>query len=84
MENVGIRKLTKKLKQLNPGIDIYFKDETYPATIIAKCSDCSQLHLPEGYYRNDKNGLTNKHNTNSGMYESFELKTEYEYLAMLV
>ena len=27
-----------------------------------------QLVLPEGFYVNEKNGITNKHNTQSGMY----------------
>ncbi len=83
MENMGIRKLTKELKRLNRGTTIYCNDETHPAIIIARCSDCSQLHLPNGYYCNDKNGLTNKHNTDSGMYECFELMTEYEYFEKL-
>ncbi len=83
MENMGIQELTKELKKLNPNIEVRFKADTYPAIIIARCSDCSKLNLPVGYYYNDKNGLTNKHNTASGQYESFELMTEYDYLAML-
>ncbi len=59
MENLGIQKLTKELKKLNPNIDVHFKADTYPAIIIAKCSDISKLKLPVGYYCNDKNGLTN-------------------------
>ena len=27
-----------------------------------------QLVLPEGFYVNEKNGITNKHNTQNGMY----------------
>lgn len=83
MENMGIKKLTEELKKLNPDIYVCFKADTYPASIIARCNDCAQLNLPAGYYRNDKNGLTNKHNTVSGQYESFDLITEYEYLARL-
>ena len=83
MENMGIQKLTKELKKLNPNINIRFKADIYPAIIIARCSDCAMLNLPAGYYCNGKNGLTNKHNTTSGQYESFELMTEYEYLANL-
>lgn len=83
MENMGIRKLTEELKRLNPNIDVCCKADTYPAIIIVGCSDCTQLNLPAGYYCNDKNGLTNKHNTSSGLYESFELMTRYEYLTML-
>lgn len=83
MENMGIQKLTEELKRLNPGTDVCFKVDIYPAIIIVRCSDCAKLTLPEGYYLSDKNGLTNKHNTISGMYESFELMTQYEYLREL-
>lgn len=83
MENMGIQKLTKELRKLNPNVDVRFDADTFPALIIVRCSDCTQLNLPAGYYINGKNGLTNKHNTTSGQYESFELMTEYEYLAML-
>ena len=83
MENMGIQKLTKELKKLNPNINISFEADSCPAIIIARCSDCAMLNLLVGYYCNGKNELTNKHNTTSGQYESFELMTEYEYLANL-
>jgi len=31
------------------------------------------LALPEGFYYNEKNGITNKHNTESGMYASWDV-----------
>lgn len=80
MENLGIKKLTEELRRLNPEIDICFESEVYPGIIIARCADCANLTFPEGYYISGKNGLTNKHNTTSGMYESFELMTQYDYL----
>lgn len=83
MENMGVQKLTKELKKLNPHINIRSITDAYPATIIARCSDCSKLTLPAGYYFSDKNGLTNKHNTTSGLYENFIIMTEYEYLSKL-
>ena len=33
----------------------------------------NKLVYPEGYYWSSKNGVTNKHNTASGQYESFDL-----------
>lgn len=83
MENMGIQKLTEELKRLNSGAKVFFDGSIYPAVIIVECSDCAKLTFPEGYYFNDKNGLTNKHNTASGMYESFQLMTAYEYLREL-
>lgn len=83
MENMGIQKLVKELKRLNPKVEMLIDDDSYPAIIVAKCPSCESLNLPEGYYCSEKNGLTNKHNTTSGQYEAFCLMTEYEYLAML-
>ncbi len=83
MENMGIRKLVDELRKLNPNVDIEFKADTFPAIIIASCSNCAELELPNGYYISCKNSLTNKHNTTSGQYELFDLVTKYEYLTML-
>lgn len=80
MENMGIQRLTEELRRLNLGTDICFNPDIYPAIIIARCSDCTKLSLPSGYYLSSKNGLTNKHNTTSGAYEYFTLMTQYEYL----
>ncbi len=37
-------------------------------TIIQTNVPAEQLVLPHGFYYNEKNGITNKHNTKSGMY----------------
>lgn len=81
MENMGIQKMTKELKKLNPNVS--FEADKHLAIIIAECPDCTQINLPSGYYHNDKNGFTNKHNTVSGLYESFALMSKHEYLEML-
>lgn len=83
MENMGIQKLTGELKKLNPKVEMLIDDSSYPPIIVAKCQSCEELKLPEGYYCNEKNSLTNKHNTASGLYENFVIMTAYEYLAML-
>ena len=83
MENMGIMKLAEELEQLNPNICICAAKESYPGIIIADCDDVTQLNFPEGYYFSEKNGLTNKHNTSSGQYESFELISMSDYLSRL-
>lgn len=80
---MGIQKLVKELKKLNPNVAMLIDEDSYPTIIVAKCQSCEELKLPEGYDYNEKNGLTNKHHTTSGMCENFVLMTEYEYLAML-
>lgn len=80
---MGIQKLVKELKKLNPNVAMLVDDDSYPSIIVAKCQSCEDLKLPAGYYCNEKNSLTNKHNTDSGLYENFVLMTAYEYLAML-
>ncbi len=80
MENLGVTRLTAELKKLNPGTAICFCNDSYPEIIIASCNDVSKLNLPNGYYLSDKNGLTNKHSTSSGMYEVFDFITTSQYL----
>ena len=76
-ENLGSSTLLAELKKLNPGIE--FGLDHWADIIHAKCDDCSKLEFPKGYYLNGKNGLTNKHNTGTGMYESYSLMTEDDY-----
>lgn len=77
MENIGIYNLVEALKLLNPEVQIDFYDRTKsPVEIIFGTVPGENLVFPDGYYYNDKNGITNKHNTGSGIYESFT----YEYV----
>lgn len=78
MENIGVKKMVSELKKLNPGVSVRYDCDTWPAMIITS-SARDTLKYPDGYYWNAKNGLTNKHNTASGMYECFELMSESEY-----
>lgn len=75
MENIGINEMKKELIKRNPSAKFDVRDYTVsPVIIIYGNIPGENLSLPEGYYYNQKNGITNKHNT-SGIYESFS----YEY-----
>lgn len=72
MENIGIAKMREELIRLNPGAKLDVRDYTVsPVITIYGNVLGASLNLPEGYYYNEKNGITNKHNTESGVYESF-------------
>lgn len=82
MENLGITKFMQELRRLNPHTSVCYVTDGFVTTIITGHifrSSLSKIKLPEGYYWNKKNGITNKHNTASGTYESFELMTKRDY-----
>ena len=57
----------EEVKRLNPNVQI----ETDPDRWFIFSSVCvEKLVLPEWFYYNQKNGITNKHNTKSGAYVS--------------
>lgn len=70
IENMGIENLITVLDQMNPRGSFKMADEN---TIAVKGIAPQYVKYPEGYYYNPKNGITNKHNTASGMYEAFEV-----------
>lgn len=77
MENIGIYNLVKELKALNPTVKFDFYDQTKsPVVIIFGTAPAESLSYPEGYYYNEKNGITDKHNTKSGLYEYFTYKCD--------
>lgn len=77
MENIGVYNLVKELKALNPMVKFDFYDQTKsPVVIIFGTAPAESLSYPEGYYYNEKNGITDKHNTKSGLYEYFTYKCD--------
>lgn len=59
--------IIKEVKNLNPDVKI----ESDPDRgLIFSSVDIEKLVLPEWFYYNQKNGITNKHNTKSGIYGS--------------
>lgn len=71
MENMGILKFSTALQKLNPSVCLVYDMEIFPAIIYCDCEP-RKLILPKGYYYSEKNGITNKHNTKTGMYEVFD------------
>ncbi len=72
MENMGIAKMKEELIRLNPGVKFDVRDyKVSPVIIIYGNVAGGSLNLPDGYYYNGKNSITNKHNTKTGLYESF-------------
>ena len=69
--------MIKKLEELNPVVKFDVDDYSVsPIIIIFGTVPAKELSFPEGYYWSEKNGITNKHNTNSGLYECFTYKHE--------
>ena len=59
--------IIEEVKKLNPDVEI----ESDPDRgLIFSSVDIEKLVLPEWFYYNQKNGITNKHNTKSGIYGS--------------
>ena len=80
MENIGIVKLMQKLKELNPTVQLDLYDYTVsPVIIIFGSVPATALSFPDGYYWNEKNGITNKHNTRTGLYECFTYKYDVSH-----
>lgn len=76
MENIGVFELVKKIRRLNAGnfcMNYLFAGYIGSQEVILTNLDMSKVKLPDGYYYNEKNGVTNKHHTASGMYESFHV-----------
>ena len=72
MENIGIATMKKELVRLNPTVKFDVRDTSVsPIIIIYGSVPGEKLNLPNGYYYNEKNGITDKHNTGSGLYENF-------------
>lgn len=66
----------EQLNNLNPGANITF-DELHP-NILYSDIDADLLTLPNGWYYNDKNGITNKHNTETGVYQTYTVEKYQE------
>ena len=67
--------LFKELQRLNPDVDLK-KDYNLITgkKMIITPVPISELVLPTNFYYNEKNGLTNKHNTENGIYSAYEIE----------
>lgn len=72
IENMEINKLVGEMRVLN-GSNMIFSVDLMGRKVILSMVEHNELVYPEGYYWSSKNGVTNKHNTASGQYESFDL-----------
>lgn len=72
VENLGFSKFYQAMKALNPSV-ILAKEERYGRLALVTSRAPEGLTYPNGYYYNEKNGITNKHNTYSGFYECFDV-----------
>lgn len=71
IENLGKEKLIKELNKLNPRINARNSNECEQVILVDAGVIPNDLTYPDGYYFSEKLGITNKHNTTSGMYEYF-------------
>ena len=62
--------LIRELKKLNP--EVTFESDNSAAYVVVNC-DPSLLKLPKPFYLSEKNGITNKHKTESGVYTSLDV-----------
>ena len=76
MFNIGSKEirsnvdLIRELKKLNP--EVTFESDNSAAYVVVNC-DPSLLKLPKPFYLSEKNGITNKHRTESGIYTSLDV-----------
>lgn len=70
------RKLAEELNRLNPDAKIIYigNENTGNRPYISTEIEPENLKYPQGFYYNEKNGITNKHNTKSGKYMSVDVK----------
>lgn len=70
--SINYFEIIRELKGLNPGVEILTVDDQY--NLIYCSIPMERLKLPNGFYFSDKNGITNKHRTESGLYASIDVR----------
>ena len=63
---MNFNQLINEIRKLNPGVEIRIGDPKFDSLAnsrIFSSKPMNQLRLPQGYYANEKNGITNKHNS---------------------
>lgn len=77
-ESTNIYKVAEVIQELNPYVDIRLGNIEYDpraTTRFFSSVPMENLLLPLGFYFSEKNGITNKHNTKSGNYASFDVQS---------
>lgn len=70
-QSTNLYEIAEVIQQLNPNAEIRVGDiglDSMAMHRIFSSVPVEQLILPEGFYYNEKNGITNKHNTQTGSY----------------
>ncbi len=73
-ESTDVDEIFAEIKKLNPGVYLELDDAGKANRGIASSVPGNRLNLPEGFEYNDKNGITNKHDTESGAYASISVR----------
>ena len=76
-QSTNLYEIAEVIQQLNPNAEIRVADmrlDSMATQRFYSSVPVEQLVLPEGFYYNDKNGITNKHNTQTGMYCALEVE----------
>jgi|GEM_PF-5183819 len=75
---MNFNQLINEIRKLNPNVEIRVGDPQFDSLAserIFSSVPMEQLKLPEGYYSNEKNGITNKHNTETGLYTTLSVES---------
>lgn len=67
--SLDINEIFNEISKLNPSVNMEY--DSINEKLILLGVKPEELKLPEGFYYNEKNGITNKHNTESGEYIAF-------------
>lgn len=70
-QSTNLYEIAEVIQQLNPNAEIRVANIAYDPQATSRFYSSvpvGQLVLPEGFYVNEKNGITNKHKTQSGTY----------------
>jgi hypothetical protein len=71
-EILNLNELANELQMLNPNAKIALNISGSCVRILSSIP-ADQMNMPQGFYYNEKNGITNKHNTKSGAYINVHL-----------
>lgn len=73
-QSIELYEIAKAIQELNPNAEIRVGNYELDSMALDRFFSsvpAEKLVLPNGFYYNTKNGVTNKHNTESGVYCSF-------------
>lgn len=76
-QSTNLFEIVEAIKQLNPGVEIRVGNPSIDPSANERFYSSvpvEQLNLPYGFYYNEKNGITNKHKTESGLYCSLRVE----------